>query len=142
MRRISFRGALVGGFIDVIGSGILGIPLFAIASASYVSSHPGASLSQINLAVQSNPLTIANEWLVGGACSVLGGYVAARFANRDEILNGALSAWLCVLTGILYWNADNAGIAQHMLAMIASPLLGAVGGYLLLRWRAKGAVAT
>ena len=39
---------------------------------------------------------MAMHFLVGAACSVLGGYVAARIAKRDEILNTAVSSFLCV----------------------------------------------
>lgn len=40
------------------------------------------------------------QLLLGALCSVLGGYVAARLAARSELVNGALSAFLCIAFGL------------------------------------------
>jgi hypothetical protein len=48
--------------------------------------------------------------LIGGClCSILGGYVAAWLAKHDELLNGALSAWLCIAFGIAAFGASVRG---------------------------------
>jgi hypothetical protein len=65
----------------------------------------------------------------------LGGYVAARLARRGEVVNGALSAYLCVGLGIVSWVTGSASLPawQHVVAFVVSPALGAVGGYLRLK---------
>ena len=75
--------------------------------------------------------------LLGSACSVLGGYVAARIAKRDELLNGALSAVLCIAFGVYAWikGIGDASPTTHAAFLALSPALGAFGGY--LRQRAK-----
>ena len=54
---------------------------------------------------------------LGLACSILGGYVAARIAKNGEVLNGALSSFLCILLGI--YSAASGKVlespAEHML---------------------------
>jgi hypothetical protein len=68
-------------------------------------------------------------------CSVLGGYVAARIAKRGELLNGALSAYLCIGVGVYGMIAGHSAIPlwQHLVAFVGSPILGALGGYLWMR---------
>ena len=66
---------------------------------------------------------------------VLGGYLAARVAKRGEVLNGALSAYFCVGLGIYGMAVGQAAVPvwQHLVSFVASPALGALGGYLRLR---------
>jgi hypothetical protein len=69
----------------------------------------------------------------------LGGYISARIAKHDEILNGALAAWLCVGSGIygMITQFSSGSRWEHLAALIFSPLLAALGGYLRLRQKAK-----
>jgi hypothetical protein len=78
--------------------------------------------------------------LLGSACSILGGYVAARIAKRSEILNGALSAILCVGFGLYAFakGTDGASPTTHLAFLVLSPVLGALGGYLRARTGPKG----
>ena len=65
-------------------------------------------------------------------CSILGGYVAAWLAKHDELLNGALSAWLCIAFGIAAFGASVRGgtpVWEVILGELASPALGLLGGY-------------
>jgi uncharacterized membrane protein YfcA len=93
---------LVGGLVDVAASVLLGLP-FAIYATTKVDLYhtPNAqSSTALTAAVRGNvPLYVA-QLLVGLACSVLGGYVAAWLAKHDELLNGGLSSFLCVALGI------------------------------------------
>jgi hypothetical protein len=139
MRRISVKGVLVGGILDIVATFITSIPLLVVASmqlqvaqlsapertaALMKAMGPGSSYYLLGLAL-------------GSACSVLGGYVAARIATREERLNGALSAWLCMISGLYSWStgAYAATAMAHIGYLILSPAMGALGGY--LRERSK-----
>jgi len=76
------------------------------------------------------------QLLVGSVCSVLAGFIAAWVARHDELLNGALSSFASVLLGIFATAADKDPHQRltHILLLVASPLLGLLGGYL---WRRK-----
>jgi hypothetical protein len=71
--------------------------------------------------------------------SVLGGYVAARIARRDDVLNGALSSLLGV--GASVYALVSGGAAGHEVlypvSLPLSPALTAFGGYLSARRRAR-----
>jgi hypothetical protein len=73
--------------------------------------------------------------ILGALCSVLGGYVSARIAKHDEVLNGALSAILCVGIGVYAVLSGSAAshLGLHLVFLPLSPALGALGGYLSSR---------
>ena len=77
--------------------------------------------------------------LVGLACSVLGGYVAAWLAKHDELLNGGLSSFLCVGLGIytMASGKDSDAMWVQILMLIASPILALIGGILMRLQRRK-----
>jgi hypothetical protein len=74
------------------------------------------------------------EMLVGCGLLLLGGYVAAWLAKHDELLNGALSSFLCVVLGIftIFSGKDLNPLWVQLLMLVASPLLGLLGGSLRL----------
>jgi hypothetical protein len=63
---------------------------------------------------------------------VLGGYVSARIAKHDELLNGALSSILCVGSGMYAVVSGSAAddLLMHLFFLPLSPALGALGGFL------------
>ncbi len=72
--------------------------------------------------------------------SVLGGYIGALIAKHDELLNGALSSFLCVLSGVyaLFTGSHPVYlILLEILALIISPLLGMLGGYLRFKQKSR-----
>ncbi|CCE01720.1 hypothetical protein BRAS3809_530008 [Bradyrhizobium sp. STM 3809] len=73
--------------------------------------------------------------LWGGACSVLGGYVAARIAEHDALLNGALSSILSVGSGTYAVFSGSAAddLLMHIVFLPLSAALGTLGGYLRSR---------
>ena len=141
MGRVSAKGVLVGGVLDIAATFVLSIPLMSVAmvrlnlaplpepdrtAALMKAMGPGSSYYLIGLGL-------------GSLCSALGGYVAARIAKHDELLNGALSAWLCMLSGVYSWGtgAYAATAWAHIGYLVLSPTLGAFGGYLCHRGRLK-----
>ena len=137
MGKVSVKGVLVGGTVDVVTSMLLGIPFALYARTTLNLSH--IPRGQVGIAVAavirgSAPLYIG-ELLTGLTCSALGGYVAAWLAGHDELLNGALSAFLCVSQGIysLASGKDSHPLLLQVLMFVSSPALGLLGGYLRLK---------
>ena len=132
MGRISIKGVLIGGVVDigtsvVFGSmyGIYAILKLGLAHASHEQAAKGL--------LQSVPIYLG-YLAIGFACSVLGGYIAGRIAKHDELLNGTLSSFLCLSLGIftLFSGNDSHPFVVKILLEIASPTLGLFGGYLAL----------
>jgi hypothetical protein len=85
-------------------------------------------------AIRANPLLFGLQSLMGLVCSVLGGYVAARVANHDELLNGLLACLLPVALGIfsLATSKNSGPLFLQVLLLVASPLCSRLGGHLRL----------
>src|SRR4051812_13143051 len=92
------KAIIVGGITDVGLSMLLGIPFsIYVASSRGLRELPARQMSTaIITAVQSSVGLSALQFAIGFSCSVLGGYVAATIAKRNELLNGLLASWLCV----------------------------------------------
>jgi hypothetical protein len=82
--------------------------------------------------LHSNIGLYATVIVIGCGCSVVAGYVAAWLAKHDEVINGALSSFLCVgfdLYAMVKGTATpSLGVA--ILLLPASPILGGLGGYI------------
>jgi len=133
MNKISVRGVVVGGVTDIVATVILTLPLVVFVIATELTGTPKGPLqAAVMAAIQANPLLYGLQSLVGLACSVLGGYVAARVAKHDELLNGLLASFLPVALGV-YSLATNLGpLLLPVLLLIASPLCSRLGGHLRL----------
>ena len=137
MRAISWNGVILGGITDIVATNIVETPLAIIAvRGSNFSSLPASERGQALVALmQGSPGIQMSGWVLGAMCSVLGGYVAARLAKRDELMNGALSASFCVGLGVysLVGGHSPFPLWQHLIAVLGTPFLGAYGGYLCAR---------
>ena len=130
--RLSIKGILIGGITDIVSSVIAGIP-FAVFTA--------ISLHQRNVPPEQWQSSMANglgthlDEIVGLLCSMLGGYVAARIAKHDELLNGTLSSLLCLALGafMLLSGKDHQPLWIQLGSFIAAPAFACFGGYLCLR---------
>ena len=91
MRRVSIKGVLIGSVVDIVASLLSGILIAVFVVLISVLAHiQRRSLDQFG--------ALAGVWFACGlVISALGGYIAARIARHDEVLNGALSASLCIL---------------------------------------------
>src|SRR6266516_4024265 len=97
MNKISIRGVVVGGVTDVAATVILTLPLVIYVIATELSGTPkGPTAAEVMAVIRANPLLYSLQSLIGLVCSVLGGYVAARVAKHDELLNGLLASFLPV----------------------------------------------
>jgi hypothetical protein len=91
----------------------------------------------ITAAIHGNMPLYLGQLLVGLACSVLGGYVAAWLAKHDELLNGALSSFLCILLAVyaIASGKDTNAAWVRILLFVASPAFALLGGDLTRRQR-------
>jgi hypothetical protein len=141
MARVSAKGVLVGGVLDIGATYALSIPLMAIAIVQLKLTElpePKFYDALTKALAPGSPYYLVGL-VLGSACNILGGYVAARIAKHDERLNGALSAWLCMLLGIYNWatGGSAATALAHIGYLVLSPAMGALGGYLSERTRSK-----
>jgi hypothetical protein len=143
--KISPKGVLIGGIVDVLSSSLLGVPLAIYAASKVDLAHtPKEQLASAIAAVShATPWLYGTQLLLGLACSVLGGYVGAWLANRDERLNGAASSFLCVAIGIysIASGKDSHALWVQILMLISAPVCGYIGGFLRLRQRSVQALA-
>lgn len=134
MKSVSIKGIIIGGIVDIVSSIVLGIPFAIFAVATVYSMHlpPEKIGPAISVAMSGNTPLFWGQVLVGMCCSVLGGYVAARLAGHDELLNGTLAAFLCVCLGIftIATGKDPHPLYIQILLLASSPALGLLGGYL------------
>lgn len=139
MNRISFKGVIIGGMVDIFGSTLAALPLLVYAFiAADIGQLPQAAQVLALLDTIQNTLPLYLTVLVlGAAGSVFGGYLAALIAKHDEVLHGALSAFLCIALGVysLLKGTVGGGPWTHALFFALSPALGAFGGYLRVRRR-------
>jgi hypothetical protein len=145
MGKVSIKGVLIGGIVDVGSSMILGIPfaIYAISRIDLASIPKDHVESAVNAAMLGNlPLYLTQE-LVGLTCSIFGGYIAARIAKHHELLNGGLASYLCLAIGVyaMTHGKDSHPLYVQVLMLIASPALGILGGYLRLRQKPVVAIS-
>jgi len=139
MGRISIKGVLVGGIVDIVSSFVFGLPfaLYAVIRV-YLAHTPQSQIaSAITEAIHGNLLVYTAQLLVGLACSTLGGYMAAWLAKHDELLNGGLSAFLCVALGTCTIASGKGSDPRwlEILLLIAGPAAAVLGGDLMRRRR-------
>jgi hypothetical protein len=86
MNRISLKGVAIGNIADIVSSNIIGLLLAAyILISSAPSELTDGSATQVLMA---SSFYRVSAIILGALCSVLGGYVSARIAKHDDVLNG------------------------------------------------------
>src|ERR1700690_3317655 len=98
--RVSFVGVAIGGITDVVASSLLAIPLVIYVTVKYDLLHAPGGSAAIAASIHSSAWLYGLQLAIGLGCSVLGGYIAARTAKHDELLNGLLSSFLCTAIGV------------------------------------------
>jgi hypothetical protein len=141
MSKVSIKGVLIGGIVDVVSSVVLGLPfaIYAISKIDFAHTPKDRVGPTITAAMNGNVPVYIGQLLIGLACSVLGGYVAARLAKGNELLNGTLSSFLCIVLGIytVSLGKDSHPLVVQVLLFVASPAFGLLGGYLSLLQRRR-----
>jgi hypothetical protein len=141
MRKVSVKGVLVGGVVDVVTSVVLSLPfaLYTVLKLDLSNTPKDRVESTVSAAIHGNVSLYVAQLLVGLACSMLGGYVAAWLAKHDELLNGGLSSFLCVALSIytMASGKDSNALWVQILMLLASPVLAVIGGDLMRRQRQR-----
>jgi hypothetical protein len=139
--KVSFVGVLIGGFTDVVSSSIFAIPVVIYVMVKFDLPYSPQGTAAIASSIHSNVWLYGLQLTIGMACFVLGGYVAARIAKHDELLNGLLSSFLCIAIGIypLLLSRDFHSVLKQVFLLIASPAFALLGGYLRQRQKGMGA---
>jgi hypothetical protein len=134
MNKISIRGVAVGGVTDILATVVLTLPLVVYAISELTDTLKEPLQAAVTTTIEANPLLYALESVIGLACSVLGGYVAARVAKHDELLNGLLASSLPVAFGVysLATANDSGPSLLPVLLLFAGPLCSGFGGHLRL----------
>ena len=135
MHRISVKGILIG-TLTMIGAMTL-IPLLIIATTPFLRRNDILSA----LGGYSTPYYLVIIVLIC-LTFILGGYVGARVAKREEVLNGTSSSLFVVGSSLLLTAAHPRGVNFVALLCTMSVIiaLAALGGYLRHRQvRAKQA---
>lgn len=124
---------MIGNITDIVATNLVVLPVMIYVLISAMSSGPAAD-SATEIVMASSVYRVSSS-ILGALCSVLGGYVSARIAKHDEVLNGALSAILCVGIGVYAVLSGSAAshLGLHLVFLPLSPALGALGGYLSSR---------
>jgi hypothetical protein len=130
MSSVSLKAVLIAALFDVVTSSVLGAILVS-AGAVWSGAESADDVARFVSSSSIYFLTYA----VGSVVSVVAGYMAAKIARRGELVNGALSSFLCVLLGVYVElsGASTAPAALSITSLALSPLLGSLGGYLRLR---------
>ncbi len=131
MRKVSIKGVLVGGIVDIVATNLLVIPFFIYVIVKYGLFHKPA-VQTITAVIHGNPSLYAVQLLIGFSCTALGGYISALLAKHDELLNGSLSSFLGVALGVysLITGKTTTSLQLYVFLLIASPVVALFGGYL------------
>jgi hypothetical protein len=132
MNRVSLVGVATGNLIDIISSVIVAfVATFLIALVHTLNYRQPIDPSVLG----QSGMFLAVTGILGSLCSILAGYVSARLARHDEVLNGALSSVLCI--GLATYTISSGAVTHHMGVHVAflplSLMLSAFGGYLRFR---------
>jgi hypothetical protein len=122
---------LASSITDILSTNVAMFPvlIYVLASAGVNADTAVGSMTKI---LKASTLLFISSPILGGLCSVLGGYVAARVAKHDELLNGGLSSILCVASGVYALVSGSAGghLWVQLMYLPLSVALGTLGGIL------------
>ena len=121
------KGVLIGNVLDMVLSTSFGILIAVfVVVLSRIAHIPMSTLHQ-------HGILTAFQVLAGLFFSAIGGYIASRIAAHDELLNGGLSAILCVIVSLFVVLFGHGNKLGALIPLFAAPAFGVLGGYLRLR---------
>ena len=134
MSKLSYKGIIIGSISDIILTNLFTIPLLI-----YVIYHMGSTelptADALLKELKNNSFYNTIAFLIGSVCSIIGGYIAARIAKSNELLNGTLASFLCVGMGIysILSGTSKYTLTIHLLIVLLTIALSFLGGYLRFR---------
>jgi hypothetical protein len=129
-RRFRWKAVLVGAAIDIAASTVTGIALVVVAALLTGPAAAGAEESVARLSESWTFLMIS--MILGGACTVLGGYVAGRIARHSFLKHALVAGALSLVVGLALFHGDE-GPYAGLLAFLGYGLhlpLALLGGWL------------
>lgn len=139
-RKVSIKGVVIGSITDIVGSNIWGVflSIYILFAYNLLQYPPSELTNRMLTIIRTDSLVFLANFLVGSAFSILGGYISAFIAKREELLNGALASFLCVASGLCSLATGTIeSILLILLGFILSPLLSMFGGFLRLKQRSR-----
>ncbi len=138
--RVSIVPIVIGGITDVVASGVLTLPVVIHVMVKHDLLRSAKSPAAIASSIHSIAWLQGLQLGIGLGCSVLGGYVAAWMAKRDELLNGLLSSFLCIALGVysIISGKDSRSVVVQIFLLVAAPAFAFFGGYLRLTQKRMG----
>ena len=129
-RRFRWKAVLVGAAIDIAASTVTGIALVVVAALLTGPAQGGAEESVARLSESWTFLMIS--MILGGACTVLEGYVAERIARHSFLKHALVAGALSLVVGLALFHGDE-GPYAGLLAFLGYGLhlpLALLGGWL------------
>ncbi|MGH8617484.1 MAG: hypothetical protein ACREUW_07305 [Burkholderiales bacterium] len=131
------KAILIGLAVDIGGTFAAGIVLTILVGIA-IGGDPEALAALFS----ESFLLKAAMMTIGGGCTVLGGYVAARIANRTE-LNVALMFGICSLVAgelLSLGMGDQSSALEHTVFLVVTIPAAIFGGWLRKRGKRHAAV--
>lgn len=123
-RRSNLLAIILGAMVDFVSTQITGVLLVVLLAVAVGGEGVRPQDLQEQFANSAFYNIIAT--VLGLSCSVLGGYVTARFANQNEYANGLACGIVGVVTSELMYSADTS-VLMHLVGLLTIPacVLGA-----------------
>jgi hypothetical protein len=121
--RSNLLAIIIGAMTDLISTTLGGVIVglaFAIAAGS-----GGMRVEDMQAQMADSGFYMIVSAVLGLSCSVLGGYVGARFANQNEYANGLAIGAIGLVMGEMLSSGGDLWLHALSLATIPAALLGA-----------------
>ncbi len=138
--KISIKAILAGGAADLLSTAV-----FSGLLASYIVIHNGITETRpeilgprINDLIHASTVLFGAQTVIGITCSILGGYVAARVAKQDEIVNAIAASLTFVGLGIytLIFGSEESALLNAFSTLI-TPFFYRMGAQVRVKQVAK-----
>ena len=141
MKTLNPRAILIGCLVDCLGT--LAFDLFFVITTGMMAMLRGLSLEQTELALTEWYHSVPGmgfSLLCGLGFTLLGGFVAAKMANADNLLNSALVGVVGILLGLIlifevFPNSEIPGAISFLSILLSIPV-SILGGFCYTRkWK-------
>lgn len=132
---ISLAAVLAGAVADFFVTNVLFVIFANLVAIGYdvTNARPDWAEYVVVNAIRDNPILFAGQTLLGIACSVLGGYIAARVAGIDEVENAFAASLLTVALNVYIMIAgDHSGLPLNIYFTLITPLFYRLGAQIRL----------
>lgn len=137
---ISLAAVLAGAVTDFFVTNVV-LAIFAnMVAVGYnvTNARPDWAEYVVLNAIRGNPALFATQTLLGIACSILGGYVAARIAGEDEIENAFAASLISVALNVYIMVAgDHSELPLNIFFTLITPLFYRLGAQIRVVQRSK-----